>query len=244
MGEPRRAALGLLAAAGSATLQHPGARHTLAAFSQDERHLLLQAIASRCNSPLTSSVGRLFDAVASLLGLAQVLSHEGQGGLLLQGAAAQAPADPGAYPLPLQAMGRLDWQPLIEALLADQSAGVPTSVCAARFHNGLCQAIQALAVSASQHTGAARVVLAGGCFQNRILLEGSIRALRAGGLTPFWGEKVPGNDGGLALGQVWAVRRSLPINQKEDPPSQSPLHVPGRSRSHPLDHDPATAIGV
>ncbi len=255
MGEPRRAALGLLAAAGSAMLLHPGARHTLAAFSQDERHLLLQAIASRCNSPLTSSVGRLFDAVASLLGLTQVLSHEGQGGLLLEGAAAQAPADPGAYPLPLRmaaetgnngrpAMGRLDWQPLVEALLTDQDAGVPTSLCAARFHNGLSQAIQALAVSASQHTGAARVVLAGGCFQNRILLEGSIRALRAGGLTPFWGEKVPGNDGGLALGQVWAVRRSLPINQKEDPPSQSPLHVPGRSRSHPLDHDPATAIGV
>lgn len=255
MGEPRRAALGLLAAAGSAMLLHPGARHTLAAFSQDERHLLLQAIASRCNSPLTSSVGRLFDAVASLLGLTQVLSHEGQGGLLLEGAAAQAPADPGAYPLPLRmaaetgnngrpAMGRLDWQPLVEALLTDQDAGVPTSLCAARFHNGLSQAIQALAVSASQHTGAARVVLAGGCFQNRILLAGSIRALRAGGLTPFWGERVPGNDGGLALGQIWAVRRSLPINQREDHPSQGPLHVPGRSRSHPLDHDPATAIGV
>ncbi|MCP9820421.1 carbamoyltransferase HypF [Synechococcus sp. Cruz-9H2] len=244
MAEPRRAALGLLAAAGSAVLQHPGARHTLAAFSQDERHLLLQAIASRCNSPLSSSVGRLFDAVASLLGLAQVLSHEGQGGLLLEGAAAQAPADSGAYPLPLPAMGRLDWQPLIEALLADQNAGVPTAVCAARFHNGLSQAIQALAVSAARHTGAARVVLAGGCFQNRILLERSIRALRAGGLTPFWGERVPGNDGGLALGQVWAVRRSLPINQREDLPSQSQLHVPGRSRSHPLDHEPATAIGA
>ncbi len=255
MAEPRRAALGLLAAAGSAVLHHPGARHTLAAFSQDERHLLLQAIASRCNSPLTSSVGRLFDAVASLLGLAQVLSHEGQGGLLLEGAAAQAPADAGAYPLPLRmaaakgkdglpAMGRLDWQPLIEALLADRNAGVPTSVCAARFHNGLSQAIQALAVSASRHTGAARVVLAGGCFQNRILLEGAIGALRAGGLTPFWGERVPANDGGLALGQVWAVRCSLPINQREDLPSQSPLHVPGRSRSHPLDHEPATAIGA
>lgn len=255
MAEPRRAALGLLAAAGSATLHHPGACHTRAAFGQDDQRLLLQAIASRCNSPLTSSVGRLFDAVASLLGLAQVLSFEGQGGLLLEAAAAQAPADPGAYPFPLRtgagtgrgtlpAMGRLDWLPLIEALLADQYAGVPTAVCAARFHNGLSQAIQALAVAASQHTGAVVVALAGGCFQNRILLEGSIGALRASGLTPCWSERVPANDGGLALGQVWAVRRSLPINRREGLPSRSPLHVPGRSRSHPLDHDPATGIGV
>lgn len=222
MAEPRRAALGLLAAAGPGALGHPGARHTLAAFEADERRLLLQAIVSGCNSPLTTSVGRLFDAVASLLGLVQVQSHEGEGGLRLQGAASAAaavlaPGDPGEWSLPLvppgavvdagadgPTLGWLDWEPLLLALLAAIAAGTPATVCAARFHHALVAALAGTAAIAAAAEGAP-VALGGGCFQNRLLLEGAIGALRARGLRPFWPELVPCNDGGLALGQLWAA---------------------------------------
>ncbi len=224
MAEPRRAALGLLAAAGPGALGHPGACHTLAAFEAADRRLLLQAIAGGCNSPLTTSVGRLFDAVASLLDLVQVHSHEGEGGLRLQGAATATaaavslgPGAPGDWSLPLvppgavadagadgPTLGWLDWEPLLLALLAAIEAGTPATVCAARFHHALVAALAGTAAIAAAADGAP-VALAGGCFQNRLLLEGAIRALRARGLRPFWPELVPCNDGGLALGQLCAA---------------------------------------
>ncbi|MFM8278495.1 MAG: Sua5/YciO/YrdC/YwlC family protein, partial [Cyanobium sp.] len=97
--QPRRLALGLLAQLGAWGLEHPGARSTLAAFAPAERQLLLQALAAGLNCPFSSSLGRLFDGVASLLDLCQQLSYEGQGGLLLQGAADGA-ARPGLSPYP------------------------------------------------------------------------------------------------------------------------------------------------
>ena len=296
MAEPRRAALGLLAASGPAALAHPGARQTLAAFAAGEAALLLQAIEAGCNAPTCSSVGRLFDAVASLLGLCQRLDHEGQGGQLLQGAAAPAlaareigPAALQGYPLPLghppagQAppLGWLDWQPLLMALLADLAlagdlvladdlvlakdlaladdlvladdwvladGSAPTGVsrsgghplgtraeaiqrCAARFHLGLAQAAAELAAAAAQGSGCRQVALSGGCFQNRLLLEATIAALRQRGLSPFWGEAVPCNDGGLAVGQVWALRHGLtPQLGPDHPPGWTEPSVPGPAR--------------
>ena len=250
MAEPRRAALGLLAASGPASVAHPGARRTLAAFAPGEAALLLQAIETGCNAPACSSVGRLFDAVASLLGLCQRLDHEGQGGQLLQGAAAPALARAAlgsqstvsaalqGYPLPVRhppagqalPLGWLDWQPLLSALLDDLAlasgpasatgvsrsgghslGGHPQAIqrCAARFHLGLARAAAELAAGAAERSGCRQVALSGGCFQNRLLLEATIAALRQRGLNPFWGEAVPCNDGGLAVGQVWALRHGF-----------------------------------
>jgi len=268
MAEPRRASLGLLAAAGSWALEHPGARHSLAAFAAGERHLLLQAIASGCNSPLSTSVGRLFDAVASLLGLLQVQSYEGEGGLRLQGVAASASGERASWPLPLvppgavtggtsaggPSLGWLDWEPLLEALLAAIAAGTPPALCAARFHHALASALAETAALAAASrplpaiasSGGVPVALAGGCFQNRLLLEAAIAALRARGLRPFWPEALPCNDGGLALGQIWAV--GGPWSDPAGAPTTGrsvhepkPAYVPGRARAHPLDPDPAAA---
>ncbi len=268
MAEPRRAALGLLAAAGPWALAHPGARHSLAAFAAGERRLLLQAVASGCNSPLSTSVGRLFDAVASLLGLVQVQSYEGEGGLRLEGAAASAPLELSHWPLPLvppeavaagpaaggPSLGWLDWEPLLDALLKAIAAGTPPALCAARFHHTLAEALAdtaalaagAMVLPATAGGAGVPVALAGGCFQNRLLLEAAIAALRARGLQPFWPEVVPCSDGGLALGQVWAVGGPW-----ADPagapttgwsaPEPNPPHVPGRAGSHPLDPGPAAA---
>jgi hydrogenase maturation protein HypF len=259
MGEPRRAALGLLAAAwaAEAAFAHPGSRHSRDAFSPAERDLLLRAVAGGCNAPLCSSAGRLFDAAASLLGLVQVLSHEGEGGLRLEGLAAAgqtAGTDGGAYPLPLCApdgndgVAWLDWQPLLTALLEDIAAGIPAAFCAARFHRGLAEGFATAAAAAVGPEGPRWVALGGGCFQNRLLLEETLAALRRRRLDPFWNEQVPCNDGGLALGQVWGAshpallrfrplsgREPVPITEEETHRRGATAHVSGRRRSHPRD---------
>jgi hydrogenase maturation protein HypF len=267
MGEPRRAALGLLAAArgAEAAFAHPGSRHSLGAFAPQERALLLRAVAGGCNAPLCSSAGRLFDAAASLLGLVQVLSHEGEGGLRLEGLATGREAggtDGGAYPLPLRAhdgddgAARLDWQPLLAALLDDIAAAAPAAVCAARFHRAVAEGFATAAQAALGQDGPRRVALGGGCFQNRLLLQESIAALRRRGLEPFWNEQVPCSDGGLALGQVWGAshpallkwqplsgREPAPITEEETHRRGATAHVSGRRRSHPRDRGSAPRRG-
>ncbi|KEF41981.1 MAG: (NiFe) hydrogenase maturation protein HypF [Cyanobium sp. CACIAM 14] len=235
MEEPRRAALGLLAAAGRDALAHPGAHHTRAAFPPGDRNLLLQALEGGCNSPWSSSMGRLFDAVASLLGLVQRMSYEGEGGLRLQGAAARvsvpslAGPERAPWPLPLLAgalpgegrgtphlhggeeptLGWLDWAPLLASLLEAIAAGTAPEVCAARFHQSLAETLAETAWLACGGSRGSAVALAGGCFQNRLLLEAAIGALRRRGLRPFWSTAVPCNDGGLAVGQVRAAQQRL-----------------------------------
>ncbi|MEB3317320.1 MAG: Sua5/YciO/YrdC/YwlC family protein [Cyanobacteriota bacterium] len=223
--EPRRCALGLLANLGPPALNHPGASRVLDTFPADERALLLAAIASGCNAPLTSSLGRLVDGVASLLGLAHTLSHEGEGGLRWQGAAARGargrhraarsssappwrlplrpspPAAPDGLPL-----GRWDWEPLLWALLAHQAAGGRAEEAAWRVERALVRAIVRGAGAGARWSGCRRVALTGGCFQNRTLLEDCAQGLRRGGWDPLWAEQVPCNDGGLALGQAWAAQ--------------------------------------
>ena len=229
--EPRRSALGLLAAAGADALGHAGARHTLAAFTPAERSLLLQAIGSGCNSPFSSGVGRLFDAVASLLDLCQINSHEGEAALRLQGAAQGLACRPGAAgragrlaplaplqllvaPDPLQpALLQLDWSPLLQALLAALAVPSLSAAAAERqrarlaacFHQGLAAAFAGLAQRAADRHGCRDLVLSGGCFQNRRLLELSLAACRRRRLRPHWAAAVPANDGGLAVGQLFAA---------------------------------------
>ena len=223
--EPRRCAMGLLAAAGAWALAHPGAGPVLEAFSPQERPLLLQALAQGSLAPPTSSLGRLLDGLVSLLGLAQTLSYEGEGGLRWQGAAARGraqlealgvsqeiwpfplrpplPGDP--FPLPL---GRWDWEPLLVALLKDRAAGGDPTLAAWELERAIVAGLVEGACAAAAWTGGHQVALAGGCFQNRSLLEGCLQALRQRGLNPQWNEQVPCSDGGLALGQAWAVQAS------------------------------------
>jgi len=238
--EPRRVALGLLAAAGPGFLEHPGAARSRRAFRAAEREVLLAMVERGVNCPWSSSLGRLFDGAASLLGLSQRMSHEGEAGLRLQGLAALAAgsrsdrwvSDPGntgpdaaldglsshalerTYPFPLVPaaagdgpslpLGWLDWQPLLEALLADRAAGESAARCALRFHGAVAEGVAHLLERAAGGRGCRTVVLAGGCFQNALLLEDLLARLRRRGLDPHIARAVPGNDGGLALGQLWA----------------------------------------
>jgi hydrogenase maturation protein HypF len=89
-------------------------------------------------------------------------------------------------------------------MLEDVSRGVAVRTIAARFHHGLADAIVAVA----RRVGEPRVVLTGGCFQNRVLTETTVRRLEAAGFRPYWHQRVPPNDGGIALGQVAVARRA------------------------------------
>jgi hydrogenase maturation protein HypF len=170
---------------------------------------------------LSSALGRLFDAVASLLGVVQEQSFEGQSGLRLEGLAqGQEPCPAGADRLPLVVaagldlpLGWLDWEPLLRQLLAARAAGQAPPPLAAGFHAALVAGLVGAAVRAAGLTGCRRVALAGGCFQNALLLEGCIAGLRAAGLEPWWPLQLPCNDGGLALGQLWAALKHRPITK-------------------------------
>jgi len=206
--EPRRSCLGLLyALLGDAALALEDLP-PVASFTPRERAVLRRVLAQGLNAPLTSSAGRLFDALAALLGVRQVSTFEGQAAMELEWAAQAIPTDE-SYPLAIlgdQEPLVVDWAPMVETILA-QVAGpsVPVGLSAARAHNTLVEAIVAVA----RRVGEERVVLTGGCFQNRYLTERAVRRLREEGFRPYWHQRVPPNDGGIALGQALAARRVM-----------------------------------
>ena len=201
-------------------------------------------LARRLNSPLTSSVGRLFDAVASLAGLRQQVRFEGQAAMELEFASKASPTAE-AYELPIRsdhasrithhAPLLLDWSPMIEAILADLKRGVPIAHISARFHNALAEAIVAVA----KQVGQPRVVLSGGCFQNRYLTERTVQRLQEEGFRPYWHQRVPPNDGGIALGQVVAALAREPLSASRPDPAVRPA----QRRSEFKLRIPSSALG-
>jgi hydrogenase maturation protein HypF len=158
------------------------------------------------NSPLSSSAGRLFDAVAAALGLCfDAASYEGQAAIeleaLAEGAMAGAGDGYGAALSPGEP-AQLDWAPLWTAILQNLAAGTDRAVIAARFHRGLIEAIAATAHSLAQIHGCEAAVLTGGVFQNKLLLEGVSERLASLGVKVIAPSAFPANDGGVSLGQA------------------------------------------
>ena len=154
-------------------------------------------------SPQTTSMGRLFDAVAALCGLRAFVSYEGQAAIELEAAAGAR--DGSAYPMPLlDGGGRrvLDPRDAIVAVAADVASGVPIATVAQRFHETVALATAAACAEAAQARGLEIVVLSGGVFQNRLLLERTAELLVREGLRPLVPERLPPNDGGIAYGQA------------------------------------------
>lgn len=204
---PRLAALGLLYELYGARAQHLANRWLgMRGAELDMRlHLLERAV----NCPRTSSAGRLFDAVAALMGLCAEVTFEAQAAMQLEYAAERACDAARAYPFRVLERTDMPWVidygHSIEALLADRDAGLDAASIAARFHATLAAMVAAVA----QRSGERGVALSGGCFQNRVLTELSVERLRALGLQPLWHRMVPPNDAGLALGQLEAAARAL-----------------------------------
>ena len=205
--EPRRAALGLLYELFGEDAAAMAQLAPVAAFTPAERRTLTAMLREGVNAPVCSSAGRLFDAVASLLGLCQIGTFEGQAACRLEWSA-RAGSVQRRYDFPLLTAGtarRLDWAPALRAILDDVAAGVPAADIASAFHAGLAAGIVAVAAAA----GIRRVLLTGGCFQNALLSALAADALESAGRRVYWQEAVPPGDGGLALGQAWWTARLI-----------------------------------
>ena len=172
----------------TATLPHPPATGKPRLDDAKIRYMLDRKI----NVVPTTSVGRLFDAVACIAGVARENRFEGQAAMLLENEIAGLRMEE-AYPLPDG-----DWGPLISSVLTDQRAGVLVPVIAARFHNALVNWIVEVATGA----GLKQIVLSGGVFQNRYLTESAAAVLESRGYQVHTHQRVPPNDGGIALGQA------------------------------------------
>jgi hydrogenase maturation protein HypF len=154
-------------------------------------------------APVTTSAGRLFDAVAAIAGVRVAAStYEGQAAIELE--AACDPTERGAYAIPLADDDALvlDAREAVAQAAADASAGTGAGVIAARFHRGLADATALACATLAGRHGVDTVVLSGGVFQNRVLLELTTAPLVAAGLRVLTPERVPPNDGGIAFGQV------------------------------------------
>lgn len=207
--EPRRSALGILfeifgvgLADFSATL--PG----ISSSSPDEIKIFVRMMTQGINSPRTSSAGRLFDAAAFLCGAVRDIRFEGQAAMALEYLLKDTDIQE-SYHYRIAAAEKkclvADWEPMVREMLDDARRAVSSCEISARFHNTLVE----MAVEIARQVGQKRVVLSGGCFQNKYLTERMIARLRQDGFDVYWHQGVPPNDGGISLGQAAAVLHSL-----------------------------------
>ena len=167
------------------------------------------------NAPYTSSIGRLFDAVAALLGLIDAPDYEGEAGLLLEAAALQLTPDELPFPLafglkqPAEGPLQIEWAELLNTLVSERRKGTST----ARLAAGFIHAISKLVVALAEHFPGYPVALGGGVFQNRVLMDELVPALEAAGREVLTCETLPLNDGGIAAGQLWFAIHYIATHQ-------------------------------
>jgi hydrogenase maturation protein HypF len=179
----------------------------------EERVALKNQLIHAINTPLTSSMGRLFDAVSAFIGVRQKVNYEAQAAVELE--ALVDPHEEQAYSLGYKPAQSADSAPLIvdpapmfEAIRADLHDGVAQSIISARFHNGIAQMVLNVCLTIRSQSSIHQVVLSGGVWQNMTLLEKTFRLLHNAGFDILTHQKVPANDGGLSLGQaVVAIHR-------------------------------------
>jgi hydrogenase maturation protein HypF len=204
--EPRRSALALLFEIYGEGAWERTDLPAVAAFSLVELAVLKTMLARGVNSVPTTSAGRLFDAVASLLNLRQRAGFEGQAAMDLEFALEGIHTN-AFYPFSLSttAPSIINWSPMIQAILDERGRGISVGEISAKFHNTLVESL----VHVARIVGEKEVALSGGCFQNRYLTERTIARLREEGFRPHWHQRVPTNDGGISLGQIVAAKREL-----------------------------------
>jgi len=177
---------------------------------QKEYQFLKEMIARKVNLPMTSSCGRLFDAVSSLLGITHVVRFEAEAAINLEREATAA-VDSASYAFDIEKDGDvyiIGYRSMLKAIIGDMEAGVPKHNIARRFHNSLSQLILDMAEILKRETGLNRVVLSGGVFQNKILYEGASRLLREAGFEILTNNDIPLSDLGICIGQLYVAINS------------------------------------
>jgi len=165
-----------------------------------ERRIITQQLAQGLNVPLTTSMGRLFDAVASLIGLRHEVNYEGQAAIELEAIADRD--ETGAYAFTIDQDGQIDAAPVVSAIIDDLRREVPAPLVSARFHHGLADSVAEVCHRTRRSHNVSTVVLSGGVWQNRLLLERVVGDLAQQDFDVIVHRQVPANDGGLALGQA------------------------------------------
>lgn len=209
--EPKRSAFGLLYELFGKKVLEMETLVPLQGFSSRELPLWKTMLERKLNTPVTSSAGRLFDAIAFLIGLRQQNQFEGQTAMALELAIGKWETDE-SYPFAIQQSTNpettfpllIDWGAMVREILEELHSGVTPNKLSAKFHNTLVEMV----VEIAKRVGENQIVLTGGCFQNKYLSERTIRRLQAEGFRPYWHRQVPPNDGGIALGQIMAVVRA------------------------------------
>jgi hydrogenase maturation protein HypF len=200
IGEPRRSALGALYELLGSRLDEQVGLAPLASFSDEELRVLQRMLATGVNAPFTSSAGRLFDVVAAVAGIRQRVHYEGQAAMELE-FAARRDHDLRSYSFELRQGPEeilVDWRPTLRDILDTMAGGTTAERIAARFHGTLADII----VEVARRAGNNRVLLTGGCFQNKVLTECAVTRLRQAGFKPYWHQRIPPNDGAISLGQA------------------------------------------
>lgn len=207
---PYRTALGYLLT----LLGEDGLSHDLPVITDSdntETEVIKRQLERRINSPLTSSMGRLFDAVSALLGIRGQIGYEGQAAVELEMAAhayygKEAVSDTGeSYPFHIvedEGMSIVQLKDLLSAVIEDLRQGVPTARISAKFHSTVAQMTGEICRLIANETGIRQVALSGGVFQNRLLLRKTVSLLESSGFQVFTHRRVPCNDGGISLGQA------------------------------------------
>lgn len=217
--DARRNAFALLSELG--LLEHPGAARLLDSLDEQTRSVTATMIERGINSPRTSSMGRLFDAAAAILGICDKATYEGEPAIELEAAAWRAldneiahfPDNNAGYfasgPSWLDGPYVLDQKALFEALLGGIEAGAPADRLALDFHVSVARSSARIASDICVHEGIDTVALSGGVFMNRLLLQLLARELKSAGLTVLVPHTVPVNDGCIAYGQAAVARTRL-----------------------------------
>lgn len=209
--EPRRSACGLLYEIYGENFLDYLPKYFGDNFINNDLQIIHKLLSKKINSPQTSSAGRLFDAISSLLNICNISNYEGQAAMMLEFTADEN--EGGDYPFGLSKKEILiiDWQPIIENILADINNGASSSLISAKFHNTLAKII----LHAADNFNFKKIILSGGCFQNTHLTEKTIRLLEENNYEVYWHQRIPPNDGGISVGQIAAYLTSKKINVKD-----------------------------
>ncbi|NOT53492.1 MAG: carbamoyltransferase HypF [Deltaproteobacteria bacterium] len=170
-------------------------------IAEAEQRLIRQITERRVNTPLTSSCGRLFDAVAALVGPREEVTYEAQAAIELESVSYEGAHDPTIYPYAIDGT-QIRLGALLARIVADVQAGVPVPIIGWRFHQTLAEMVRevCLRIRAQEHVQG--VALSGGCWQNRLLLDMTVSRLRDAGFLVYTHKQTPTNDGGISLGQA------------------------------------------